>query len=196
MLLKKGVVGMIIGSGIFLKPGIVLNNAGSPLMSIAAWIVGGIITLASALSVAEIAAAIPKSGGLYIYLEELYGETIGFLLGWVQAIISYPASVAAQAIAFAILDVLEEKDLIPDTNDDSNPSNTSNPIYRIQVGAFRNRNYANRLLNELLEMDFPAYIDDSGEFYRVGVGGYGSLNEAVQMERRLKQEGYQTLIIT
>ncbi len=95
------VVGMIIGSGIFLKPGIVLNNAGSPLMSLAAWIVGGIITLASALSVAEIAAAIPKSGGLYIYLEELYGETIGFLLGWVQAIISYPASVAAQAIAFA-----------------------------------------------------------------------------------------------
>ena len=105
-------------------------------------------------------------------------------------------SAIAQAIAFAILDVLEEKDLIPDTNDDSNPSNTSNPIYRIQVGAFRNRNYANRLLNELLEMDFPAYIDDSGEFYRVGVGGYGSLNEAVQMERRLKQEGYQTLIIT
>lgn len=105
-------------------------------------------------------------------------------------------SAIAQAIAFAILDVLEEKDLIPDTNNDSNPSNTSNPIYRIQVGAFRNRNYANRLLNELLEMDFPAYIDDSGEFYRVGVGGYGSLNEAVQMERRLKQEGYQTLIIT
>lgn len=95
------VVGMIIGSGIFLKPGIVLNNAGSPLLSLAAWVVGGVITLASALSVAEIAAAIPKSGGLYIYLEELYGETIGFLLGWVQAIISYPASVAAQAIAFA-----------------------------------------------------------------------------------------------
>lgn len=54
---------MIIGSGIFLKPGIVLNNAGSPWMSILAWGVGGIITLASALSVAEIAAAIPKSGG-------------------------------------------------------------------------------------------------------------------------------------
>ncbi len=95
------VVGMIIGSGIFLKPGIVLNNAGTPFMSISAWIVGGIITLASALSVAEIASYIPKSGGLYIYLEELYGEATGFLLGWVQAIISYPASVAAQAIAFA-----------------------------------------------------------------------------------------------
>ncbi len=96
------VVGMIIGSGIFLKPGIVLRDAGSPSLSLAAWIAGGLITLASALSVAEIAAAIPKSGGLYTYLEELYGEKVGFLLGWVQTVISYPASVAAQAIAFAI----------------------------------------------------------------------------------------------
>lgn len=96
------VVGMIIGSGIFLKPGIVLNHAGSPSLSIAAWVAGGIITLASALSVAEIASAIPKSGGLYTYLEDLYDERAGFLLGWVQAVISYPASVAAQAIAFSI----------------------------------------------------------------------------------------------
>lgn len=95
------VVGMIIGSGIFLKPSIVLSHAGSPLISILAWIMGGIITLAAALSVAEIASAIPRTGGLYTYLEQLYGETFGFLLGWVQTIISYPASVAAQAIAFA-----------------------------------------------------------------------------------------------
>lgn len=95
------VVGMIIGSGIFLKPGVVLSDAGSPVMSLLAWVAGGVITLASALSVAEIAAAIPKSGGLYTYLEELYGEKYGFLLGWVQTVISYPASVAAQTIAFA-----------------------------------------------------------------------------------------------
>ncbi|WP_379133913.1 APC family permease [Paenibacillus sp. sgz500958] len=95
------VVGVIIGSGIFLKPAIVLSNAGTPWMSILAWVVGGIITLASALTVAEIAAAIPKSGGLYTYLSELYGGVYGYLLGWVQAVISYPASVAALAIAFA-----------------------------------------------------------------------------------------------
>lgn len=95
------VVGMIIGSGIFLKPGIVLQSAGSITMAILAWIAGGIITLASALTIAEIAASIPKSGGLYTYLTELYGEIFGFLLGWVQTIISYPASVAAQTIAFA-----------------------------------------------------------------------------------------------
>jgi len=95
------VVGMIIGSGVFLKPGIVLQSAGSPFMAILAWVAGGVITLASALAIAEIAAAIPKAGGLYTYLTELYGETFGFLLGWVQTITSYPASVAALAIAFS-----------------------------------------------------------------------------------------------
>ena len=95
------VVGMIIGSGIFLKPGVVLRDAGSPEMSLLAWIVGGLITLASALSIAEIASVIPKSGGLYTYMTEIYGDTAAFLLGWVQAVISYPASIAAQAIAFA-----------------------------------------------------------------------------------------------
>ncbi len=95
------VVGMIIGSGIFLKPGIVFNDAGSPIMGIMAWVVGGIITLASALTIAEIASSIPKTGGLYVYLEELYGEVWGFLLGWVQTVISYPASGAALAIAFS-----------------------------------------------------------------------------------------------
>ena len=96
------VVGMIIGSGIFLKPAIVLKDAENPIMALAAWILGGIITLASALTIAEIASNIPRAGGLYTYLEELYGERWGFLLGWVQTVISYPASVAAQAIAFSI----------------------------------------------------------------------------------------------
>ena len=95
------VVGMIIGSGIFLKPSIVLGDAGSPILALAAWVLGGVVTLCSALSIAEIASNIPKAGGLYTYLETLYGEKVGFLLGWVQSVISYPASVAAQAIAFA-----------------------------------------------------------------------------------------------
>ncbi len=95
------VVGMIIGSGIFLKPGVVLSAAGSPMMALIAWVLGGVVTLCSALSIAEIASNIPRAGGLYTYLEELYGEKVGFLLGWVQSIITYPASVAALGIAFA-----------------------------------------------------------------------------------------------
>ena len=94
------VVGAIIGSGIFLKPGVVFNNTGSSNLGLLAWVVGGLITLASALTIAEVAAAIPRTGGLYIYLEELYGDVWGFLLGWVQTVITYPATIAAHAIAF------------------------------------------------------------------------------------------------
>lgn len=95
------VIGMIIGSGIFLKPGIVLHNAGSQTLGLLAWAAGGVVTLAAALTVSEITSAIPRSGGLYTYLGDLYGRPVGFLLGWVQTIVAYPASVAALAIAFS-----------------------------------------------------------------------------------------------
>jgi len=95
------VVGMVIGSGIFFKPGIVLRNAGSAGLGIAAWALGGVITLAAGLTVAEIAAAIPRTGGLYAYLEEIYGKLWSFLLGWVETVIYTPGAVAALAIVFA-----------------------------------------------------------------------------------------------
>ena len=89
----------------------------------------------------------------------------------------------AQAIASGILDTLESVGVI------------QNDYYRVQVGAFRNRRYAERLLNELLEQDFPAFIDDSGPYLRVQVGGFNNLNEAAEMERRLKRAGYPTVIV-
>ena len=95
------VVGIIIGSGIFLKTGVVFQNAGSPYMGVIAWLAGGVITLTSALTIAEISSAIPKTGGIYTYLKVLYGDVLAFLLGWVQTIIAFPASAAALSIAFA-----------------------------------------------------------------------------------------------
>lgn len=95
------VIGTIIGSGIFLKIGVVFKNSGSSFMGLMAWVIGGVISLCSALTIAEVGSAIPKTGGLYVYLEELYDERLGFLFGWVQTIIVCPASVAALAIAFA-----------------------------------------------------------------------------------------------
>lgn len=67
---------------------------------------------------------------------------------------------------------------------------------RVQVGAFRNIVYAERLLRELTEQDFPAYIDDKGQFDRVQVGRYRTLDEAATMERRLKMAGYPTVIVS
>ena len=92
----------------------------------------------------------------------------------------------AQAIADGILDTLESNGLIQEEKV---------PVYRVQVGLFRNQRYANRLLNELLEQEYPAYIDWSGPYHRVYVGEFGNLNDAVQMERRLKRAGYQTLVV-
>ena len=90
----------------------------------------------------------------------------------------------AQAIADGILDTLNN---VPVEND---------ARYSVQTGAYRNRRYAENLLLELQEMDFPARIEMGDGFYRVRVGTYGSLNEAVMMEQRLKRAGYPTVIVT
>lgn len=89
----------------------------------------------------------------------------------------------AQAIAAGILDTLNTAEVV------------QNEYYRVQVGAYRNRRYAERLLNELLEQEYPAFIDDSGPYLRVQVGGFDNLNDAAAMERRLKQAGYPTVIV-
>ena len=92
------VIGMVIGSGIFFKPSIVFKNAGSPFLGVLAWAVGGLITMASGLTIAEIASAIPKTGGVFVYIKELYGERLAFLFGWVQSVIYTPGAIAALAI--------------------------------------------------------------------------------------------------
>lgn len=67
--------------------------------------------------------------------------------------------------------------------------------YQVQVGAFRIEVYAKRLLDELLEQDFPAQLEESDGYYRVRVGEFQTLDEAANMERRLKQAGYSTVIV-
>lgn len=99
--LKEGisfVVGMVIGSGVFFKASTVFKDAGSVKLGILAWVLGGIITICAGLTIAEIASTIPKTGGLFVYLKEIYGEKIGFLFGWVQVTISSPGIVAACSI--------------------------------------------------------------------------------------------------
>ena len=68
--------------------------------------------------------------------------------------------------------------------------------YTVQTGAYRNRTNAERLVNELKELDFPADIAEGDGLFRVTVGAYPSLDEAVSMEQRLRQAGYQTVVIS
>ncbi|WP_367341960.1 APC family permease [Limosilactobacillus sp.] len=97
------VVGTLIGSGIFFKQGSVLDSAGSSTMALLAWILGGIITLAGGLTVAEIGAQMPYTGGLYVYIENIYGRLMGFMAGWMQVIVYGPAIIASVAGFMSIL---------------------------------------------------------------------------------------------
>ena len=96
------VVGILIGSGVFFKPQAIYSATnGGPGLGILAWLIGGLITIAAGLTAAEISASIIKPGGFMVYLEEIYGERIGFLTGWMQVILFVPAIVAALGIIFA-----------------------------------------------------------------------------------------------
>lgn len=97
------VVGMVIGSGIFMKPGKVIAAAGDSSLGLLAWGLGGIITLAAGLTIAELGAQIPKTGGLYAYLDEVYGKLWGYLFGWVQTLIYGPATIGALGLYFSSL---------------------------------------------------------------------------------------------
>ncbi len=96
------VIGTIIGSGIFLVPSDMVKAVGSPAMVFAVWIFGGVLTLLGALSYAELAAAMPESGGEYVYLTRAYGPVFGFFYGWTQTVLGKCASIAALGAALVI----------------------------------------------------------------------------------------------
>ena len=95
------VVGMVIGGGVFFKPQAVYTlTGGAPGLGILAWIIAGIMTITAGLTAAEISAAIPKTGGMMVYIEEIYGKKLGFLTGWMQTVLFFPATAAAIAVMF------------------------------------------------------------------------------------------------
>ena len=89
-----------------------------------------------------------------------------------------------EEIAYGILDTLESNHEV------------ESPGYEVQVGAYRNERYAQNLLEELLEQDFPAYIVEGDRLYRVRVGNYITLEDAARMEQMLKRAGYPTVIVS
>lgn len=94
------VAGTVIGSGVFFKAGAVTEYTGSSSLAMFVWLLAGFITICAGLTCAELAAAFPETGGLTRYIEHSYGSFWGFLAGWAQAIIYFPANVAALAIVF------------------------------------------------------------------------------------------------
>jgi amino acid transporter len=94
------VVGITIGSGIFRSPAGIANQAPNPLLMIGLWVAGGIITLCGALSLAEIAAALPATGGIYAYLREAWGRRAAFLFGWAELVLIRASALGGIAVVF------------------------------------------------------------------------------------------------
>jgi APA family basic amino acid/polyamine antiporter len=95
------IVGSVIGSGIFFAPSIMAGYLQSPGLLLGLWVLGGLLTVAGALSYAELAAAMPRAGGQYVFLSEAFSPLFGFLYGWTLLLAINTGFVAAVAVAFA-----------------------------------------------------------------------------------------------
>ena len=96
------VIGNVIGTGIFLKTRVMTCNVSTPGTVLAVWVVAGLLSLAGALTYAELGAMMPRAGGEYVFLREAYGARWAFLYGWMQFFIARAGGLAALSVAFAI----------------------------------------------------------------------------------------------
>lgn len=96
------VVGILIGSGIFIVSAESLRLVGAPGWLLVVWVLAGVMTITGAQCCAELAAMMPHPGGQYVFLREAYGSGVAFLFGWALLLIIQTGKIAAVAIAFAI----------------------------------------------------------------------------------------------
>src|SRR5215813_12382440 len=95
-------IGSVIGSGIFLTPGVIQREVGGSVgWALMVWVFGGVLSLLGALTYAELAAANPEAGGLYCYIRDGFGRLPAFLYGWCLFAVIASGSVAALARAFS-----------------------------------------------------------------------------------------------
>jgi basic amino acid/polyamine antiporter, APA family len=96
------ILGNVIGTGVFLKARVMTCNVGSPTWVIIAWIAAGILSLAGALTYAELSAMKPEAGGEYVFLRDAYGRVWSFLYGWMLIFVGKTGAQASVAVVFAI----------------------------------------------------------------------------------------------
>src|ERR671933_372782 len=96
------VIANMIGTGVFTSLGFQVGDLPSGFAIVTLWAVGGVCALCGALSYAELGAALPRSGGEYHFLREIYHPAVGFLDGWISATVGFAAPVAIAAVPFGI----------------------------------------------------------------------------------------------
>jgi len=95
------VIGGVVGSGIFLSPSEIAAAVPAPVLMLLVWVVGGMFSFFGAVAFAELGAAMPEAGGIYIYLREAYGPLLSFLFGWTLFLVIDSGSIATLAVAFS-----------------------------------------------------------------------------------------------
>jgi len=96
------IIGNVIGTGVFLKARVMTCNVGDPVWVIIVWIAAGVLSLAGALTYAELSAMKPEAGGEYVFLRDAYGRVSSFLYGWMLIFVGKTGAQAAVAVTFAI----------------------------------------------------------------------------------------------
>jgi APA family basic amino acid/polyamine antiporter len=94
------VLGVVIGSGIFIVPALVLRQVGGSGLALTLWLLGGVLSVMGALTYGELAASYPASGGLYAYIREAFGAFAAFLYGWALLAVIGSGAIAALSVAF------------------------------------------------------------------------------------------------
>src|SRR5580692_7506130 len=94
-------IGSTIGSGIFRSPASIADRLPGPLALIAVWTMGGVLALCGALTLAEVAGALPRTGGMYVFIRDGWGKLPAFLFGWTELVIIRAAALGAVATTFA-----------------------------------------------------------------------------------------------
>lgn len=95
------IIGITIGSGIFRTPPTIAGLVPSPLVIMALWVAFGLISICGALTVAELSSMLPRTGGVYVFLREAYGDAAAFVFGWIYVFVTTPATIAALATVFS-----------------------------------------------------------------------------------------------
>src|SRR5687768_15095592 len=96
------VIGDVVGTGVFLKARVMTCNVETPGAVLAVWGVAGLLSLAGALTYAELAAMMPRAGGEYVFIRQAYGPLPGFLYGWTRFFVAGCGGIAGLAAGFAI----------------------------------------------------------------------------------------------
>lgn len=174
------VVSGIVGSGVFKKVAPMAAELGSPLLVLACWIMAGLVSLAGALTYAEMAGLFPQSGGEYVYFKKVYGRLFAFLYGWGAFTVMRTATIAALAFVFA-QSLLILVDVPGESSELMVKLIASALIVFLSLVNYRGVSFAEGLSRFLIYLTFVAVLIIAVLGFQAASGSFSHLTQSVQL---------------